>query len=140
MAEEVLLGLGLEALKYGLDWFKTEGMKPYRGDISDLVARGDFNSWIYKDSPIKPLSTLNPHINPLKPLLTPLQPLIPSVPLSPTVIGRAFDRNNISLEQPSILIYNDGKSHNKQPHPSSKPLGNAAMPYNSQGFTKKIII
>lgn len=60
----------------------------------------------------------------------------PFVPLKPPN-SQGFDINNFDPRLPVVKIYDDGINHNIQPHPSSKRISNAAMPYNSQGFTSK---
>lgn len=77
-------------------------------------------------------------MSPLKPSPTPIvTPVVPYLPINPVNTTGGFNRDNSDTRSPSILIYNDGRRHIKQPHPSSRRNGNAAMPYNSQGFTKR---
>ncbi len=66
---------------------------------------------------------------PLEKLITPLKPI--------DEVVKGFNINNFDMSTPSILIYNGGKTSNRQLHPSSKQLPNAALPYSSQGFPKR---
>ncbi len=84
--------------------------------------------------PLAPLN--NPSLSPLRPGLSSLTATAPMLSVTP-IASKGFNKNNTDLGPAVVVIDDDGKTHTKQVHPSSKRLGNAAMPYNSQGFTAR---
>lgn len=61
---------------------------------------------------------------------------IPTLPLKPISKHYGFHNERMSNENPVIGVYDD---HMKDylDHPSSRPLSNAVLPFNSQGFSRK---
>jgi len=77
-----------------------------------------------------PLETIP--LSPLKPAVEPVvTPIIPITPLN----QEGFDNQNFDPREPHIIISNPIRG--PPGHPSSRRFGNAAMPYNTQGFTAR---
>lgn len=132
------------AIGTGLGWIFGEGLKDLYEFIPHPNEPGrDRFDWANLHEPGKKFyvqdprwvtrpTDLNKMILPA-PLTPPTVPILPVKPIE----NKGFNINNTDQAPAVVIIDDDGKNHTKQPHPSSRRIGNAAMPYNAQGFTAR---
>lgn len=122
--EEALLGLAKEAGEYVIN------------SIIDHLPQ-EANKGILANQPrnVIPNEVIRP-TTPTNPLQRSVVPMLPINPQITPIKEIGFDKNNYDFSFPSYVIYDDGRNHTAQPHPSSTYMGNAAFPNSAQGFRR----